>query len=103
MYTYLPTLPTYLPIHDLTPSHHHVPTYLPIYDLTPSHIHHHHHHALLTYLLTIYVSTPTYLYELLCLSSRAYLGAVRSPLLLILAIVSFVIANGTQFLQQVGR
>lgn len=32
---------------------------------------------------------------------KAYVSAVRSPWLLVLAAVSFVIANGTQFLQQV--
>jgi len=32
---------------------------------------------------------------------RAYLGAVRSPLLILLAVISFVVANGTQFIQQV--
>lgn len=31
----------------------------------------------------------------------AYVRAVRSPLLLVLAAVSFIVANGTQFLQQV--
>jgi hypothetical protein len=36
----------------------------------------------------------------LCLRS-AYLGAVRSPLLILLAVISFVVANGTQFIQQV--
>ncbi|TFJ81540.1 hypothetical protein NSK_006792 [Nannochloropsis salina CCMP1776] len=31
---------------------------------------------------------------------NAYLGAVRSPLLILLAVISFVVANGTQFIQQ---
>ncbi|EWM27372.1 multidrug resistance-associated protein 1 [Nannochloropsis gaditana] len=31
---------------------------------------------------------------------KAYLGAVRSPLLILLAVISFVVANGTQFIQQ---